>query len=54
LIATALLGWASGEPWPIAIYIAAMGLITLVAVYFGPETYQRDFPQEEVLRSENS
>lgn len=54
LIATALLGWASGEPWPIAIYIVTMGLITLVALYFGPETYQRDFPEEEALRSENS
>lgn len=54
LIATALLGWADGESWPIAIYIVTMGLITLVAVYFGPETYQRDFPQEEAPRSEDS
>jgi MFS transporter, MHS family, shikimate and dehydroshikimate transport protein len=46
-VATALLGWASGESWPIAIYIAAMGLITLVALYFGPETYQSEMPEKQ-------
>jgi MFS transporter, MHS family, shikimate and dehydroshikimate transport protein len=54
LIATALLGWADGESWSIAIYIVTMALIVLVAVYFGPETYRRDFPEGEALRPENS
>ncbi len=42
LIATALLTWSGGATWPIAVYIILMSLITAVAVYLGPETYQRD------------
>ncbi len=54
LIATALLGWADGASWPIAISIIATKLIALVALYLGPETYQKDLPKEAALRSANS
>ncbi|MDQ3929663.1 MAG: MHS family MFS transporter [Chloroflexota bacterium] len=44
-IATALLAWA-GSYWPVAVYLAAMALITIVAVYLAPETFQSDVTEE--------
>lgn len=41
-ICTALLIWSHGEPWPIAVYMIAMCLVTVVAVYLAPETYRDD------------
>jgi MHS family shikimate/dehydroshikimate transporter-like MFS transporter len=38
LIATARLAWAGGSPWPIAIYLVGMAVITLVSVYCATET----------------
>lgn len=38
LIATALLAWASGAAWPVALYLIAMTLITLTAIYLVNET----------------
>jgi MFS transporter, MHS family, shikimate and dehydroshikimate transport protein len=45
-IATALLAWA-GSYWPVAVYLAAMALITVVAVYLAPETFQSDITEEK-------
>lgn len=42
LVATALLAWAGGSAWPIAIYIIFVSLITVVAIYLGPETYRKN------------
>ena len=42
LIATSLLQWSHGKPWPIAVYMIAMALITLVSVYLAAETWQED------------
>jgi MFS family permease len=44
-VATALLAWA-GNYWPIAVYVAAMALITVVAVYLAPETFRIDITEE--------
>jgi MFS transporter, MHS family, shikimate and dehydroshikimate transport protein len=41
LIATALLAWAGGW-WPVAIYLAVMGAITVAAVLASRETVARD------------
>jgi metabolite-proton symporter len=38
LIATALLEWSGGDPWPVAAYIVAMVLITLLSVFLAKET----------------
>jgi len=38
LIATALLNAASGRPWPVAAYLIASSLLTLVSVYLTAET----------------
>ncbi len=38
LIATALLSWSGGRPWPIALYMTAMACITAVSVYLAAET----------------
>jgi metabolite-proton symporter len=39
LIATALLTWSGGRPWPVAIYLMAMSAITLVSVWLTEETH---------------
>jgi MFS transporter, MHS family, shikimate and dehydroshikimate transport protein len=42
LIATSLLPWSHGHPWPIALSMMAMALVTLVSVYLAAETWQED------------
>jgi metabolite-proton symporter len=42
LVATALLKWSSGEPWPIALYMIGMVLITFIAVFLALETAGSD------------
>jgi metabolite-proton symporter len=41
-VAAALSGWAGGAWWPVALYLIASALITLVVVYFAPETLRTD------------
>lgn len=41
LIATALLGWSGGAPWPVALYLIAMAVITLVSVWLAEETHRK-------------
>lgn len=41
-VATALVAWASGSSWPVALYAILLGLITAYAVWMGPETYRDD------------
>ncbi len=48
LIATALLSWSGGKPWPIAAYMVAMALITLVSVYLAAETLTGDLSKESL------
>jgi MFS transporter, MHS family, shikimate and dehydroshikimate transport protein len=38
LIATALLSWSGGKPWPISTYMMGMACMTLVSVYLAAET----------------
>jgi MFS transporter, MHS family, shikimate and dehydroshikimate transport protein len=45
-IATALLAWAGGDPWPVAAYMVVMALIPLVSIYLAPETLQSYAQQE--------
>jgi MFS family permease len=42
LIATALLGWSGGRPWPVALYLIGMVLITFVSVFLAVETAHTD------------
>jgi MHS family shikimate/dehydroshikimate transporter-like MFS transporter len=42
LIATALLGWSGGRPWPVALYMIGMVLITVCSVSLAEETMQTD------------
>lgn len=41
-IATALLAWASGEPWLFVGYVIIVAIISLICVYLLPETYKTD------------
>lgn len=41
LIATALLGWSAGAPWPVALYLIGMAVITLVSVWLAEETHRK-------------
>jgi membrane protein YdbS with pleckstrin-like domain len=38
-VATALLVW-SGSSWPVAAYVAVIALVSVVSLYFAPETYR--------------
>ena len=42
LIATSLVSAWSGSVWPVAIYVMAMALLSLISVFFLPETHQRN------------
>jgi MHS family shikimate/dehydroshikimate transporter-like MFS transporter len=39
IIATGLIEWAHGATWPVATYLAAIALASLLAVYFGSQRY---------------
>jgi MHS family shikimate/dehydroshikimate transporter-like MFS transporter len=41
LVATALLNWSGGQPWPVAVYMIVIAIITLVSVYLATETVRR-------------
>ncbi len=40
LIATGLLAWSGGKPWPVALYMIGLVLITVVSVSFAAETHR--------------
>ena len=42
LIASSLVVWTGGSPWPVAVAIAAQALIAATALFLSPETYKRD------------
>jgi metabolite-proton symporter len=42
LIATALLGWSGGRPWPVALYMIGMVLVTFSSVFLAVETVRTD------------
>ena len=42
LIATSLLKWSDGRPWPVAVYLLIMSAITLVAVWMAEETHRSE------------
>jgi MHS family shikimate/dehydroshikimate transporter-like MFS transporter len=42
LVATALLSWSGGQPWPIALYIIGMVVITFCSVFLATETVHKD------------
>lgn len=42
LIATALLQWSGGKPWPVAMYLVGMALITIISVWLAAETHRSD------------
>ena len=48
LIATALLGWSGGRPWPVALYMIGMVLITFSSVFLAEETVQTDLSSRQV------
>jgi MFS transporter, MHS family, shikimate and dehydroshikimate transport protein len=41
LIATWLLGWSDGRPWPVAVYLIGMAAVTLVSVWLAEETHRK-------------
>jgi metabolite-proton symporter len=42
LIGTSLVSYFSGSVWPVAVYVVVMALITMVSLYFLPETNRRE------------
>jgi MFS transporter, MHS family, shikimate and dehydroshikimate transport protein len=47
LIATALLAANGGDPALVAVYMMAMGLISVVATWYASETFQKDVHEDE-------
>ncbi len=41
LIATGLLTWSGGKPWPVAVYLIGMAVITLISVGLAAETHRK-------------
>jgi metabolite-proton symporter len=46
-VATALLAWSGGEPWPVALYVVGMALITLLCVYLAAETSRAEISEQQ-------
>ena len=46
LIATALLKWSDGRPWPVSLYLIATALITLVSVWCARETHRVELAED--------
>jgi MFS family permease len=42
LIATALVRWSDGQPWPVAVYLIALATVTIVSVWLAAETHRAD------------
>jgi metabolite-proton symporter len=42
LVATALLVWSDGRPWPVVVYLVGMAAVTIVAVVLAAETRRSD------------
>lgn len=42
LIASALIGWSGGNPWPIAVYLIGMAVLTIGSVLLAAETSRRE------------
>ena len=49
-IATTLLYWAGGSPWPIAVFIIAFALISFISTYMASETFQSDISKVQDQR----
>ena len=52
LIATALLAAGDGSPTLVALYVTAMGLISVIATLFARETYDKDVYEDEAEERE--
>ena len=42
LVAVTLVGQSDGASWPVALYVLTMAAITIVSLWFSPETFRRD------------
>ena len=42
LIATGLLRWSGGQPWPIAVYLIGTALVTILCVWLSAETHRSE------------
>lgn len=54
LIATALLAWSAGAPWPVGVYLVGLALVTVIAVLLAAETKHRDLSANPNCNAANS
>jgi len=47
LIASALIGWSGGNPWPIAVYLIGMAVLTIVCVLLADETSRQELSHHD-------
>jgi metabolite-proton symporter len=53
IIATALLSWSGGRPWPVAVYLMALAAVTIVSVWLATETHRLDLSETAGHRNQN-
>jgi MFS family permease len=42
LVATGLVQWSSGRPWPVAVYLIVLAAVTVVSVWLAAETHRAE------------
>lgn len=47
LVATALLAWSGGDPWPVGVYLMGMAAVTVMSVWLASETRHSDLTKVE-------
>jgi metabolite-proton symporter len=52
IIATALLKWSDGRPWPVAVYLVALAAVTIVSVWLATETHRLELGETGRQRTE--
>jgi metabolite-proton symporter len=51
LIAAALMKWSGNEPWPVALYVIGLALVTVVTVWIAVETNRRELALDKSMSS---
>lgn len=48
LVATGLLVWADGDPWPVGVYLVGMAMVTIVSMLLAVETRHRELADPDI------
>ena len=54
LIATTLLGWASGSPWLVVVFVIVYAAISFISTYLASETYRDEISEAQINRRQTA